>query len=174
MNQLSATTRAFALTIGLGALGLEAGVSADGGLMRARQEAGPFIVSIFTAPEPLHAGPVEVSVIVQSSGGKVLTDAVVDFLIESATRPFEQRRASATHNAASNKLAQAAVVDLSVAGPWTLTVSVRRGGDSATVTCVLPVAPAQSQIRLVWPWLLAPPVVIALFALNQTLKRQPY
>ena len=60
------------------ALGLEAVVWADGGLLRARQEAGPFIVSIFTAPEPLRAGPVEVSVLVQSSGGGVLTDAVVD------------------------------------------------------------------------------------------------
>ena len=53
-------------------------------MLRARQEAGPFIVSIFTAPEPLRAGPVEVSVLVQSSDGGVLTDAVVDLLLESA------------------------------------------------------------------------------------------
>ena len=37
---------------------------------------------------------------------------------------------------------------------------------------LLPVAPAASRMRVVWPWLLAPPVFIALFAVHQTLKRQ--
>ena len=171
MHQLIATARAFALAIGLIAGGLEAVVSADGGLLRTRQEAGPFIVSIFTAPEPLRVGAVEVSVLVQSSDGRLLTDAVVDILLESTN--LEQRRVSATHHATSNKLAKAAVIDLPTAGQWTLTISVRRDGDSATVTCLVPVAEARSQTALVWPWLLAPPVVIALFALNQTLKRQP-
>ena len=68
-------------------MALQRGARADGGLLRARQAAGPFIVSIFTAPEPLRAGPVDVSVFVQSSEGDVLTDAVVDILLESATRP---------------------------------------------------------------------------------------
>ena len=38
-------------------LGLEATVWADGGLLRTRQQAGPFIVSIFTAPEPCVPAP---------------------------------------------------------------------------------------------------------------------
>ena len=96
MNQLGATARAIALTMMLTALGLEAAVWADGGLLRTRQQAGPFIVSIFTAPEPLRAGPVDVSVLVQSSGGAVLSDAVVDILLESATPPIERRQARAT------------------------------------------------------------------------------
>ena len=145
---------------------------ADGGLLRARQAAGPFIVSIFTAPEPLRVGPADVSVIVQSSKGDVLTGAVVDIFLESATPPIEQRRARATHDAAANKLAQAAVIDLPAAGEWTLTVSVRANGDAADVTCVLPVAPAASRMRAIWPWLLAPPVFIALFAVHQTLKQR--
>ena len=107
----------------------------------------------------------------QSSNGEVLTDAVVDILLESATRPGERRRARATHAAASNKLAQAAIVDLPAAGEWTLTVSVRINGEAADVTCLLPVAPAASRMSLVWPWLLAPPVFIALFAVHQTLKQ---
>ena len=60
------------------------------------KQAGPFIVSIFTAPEPLRAGPVDVSVLVQSSGGAVLTDAVVDILLESATAP-DRAAASQSH-----------------------------------------------------------------------------
>ena len=145
---------------------------ADGGLLRAREAAGPFIVSIFTAPEPLRVGPADVSVIVQSSKGDVLTDAVVDILFESATHPVEPRRARATHDAASNKLAQAAVVDLPVAGEWTLIVSVASNGNEARVTHLLRVAPAASRMRVAWPWLLAPPVFIALVAVHQTLKHQ--
>ena len=172
MHQPAAQIRAAALAIGLSAFALEAGVSADGGLLRARQEVGPFIVSIFTGPEPLSAGPVEVSVIVQSSNGSVLPDAVVDILLESLARPLEQHRARATRDAAPNKLAKAAVVDLRAAGEWTLTVSVHADGTSATATCLLPVAPARSRMSVVWPWLLAPPVVISMFALHQTLKRR--
>ena len=158
------------LTITLIAIGLGGVVSADGGLLRAHQQAGTFIVSIFTAPEPLRVGPVEVSVLVQSSAGVVLTDAVVDILLESATRPIEQRGAIATQ--ASNAPAQAAVIGLPSAGQWTLTVSVRVGGDAAAVTCLLAVAPAASRMSLIWPWLLVPPFVIALFAAHQTLTRQ--
>ena len=152
-------------------LGLEAAVWADGGLLRTRQQAGPFIVSIFTAPE-LRAGPVDVSVLVQSSGGTVLSDAVVDILLESATSPIERRQARATADAAANKLVKAAVVDLPAAGQWTLSVSVQFNGDAARVTCLLPVAPARSRMSLIWPWLVVPPVVIALFAVHQTLMHR--
>jgi hypothetical protein len=167
------TRKPLAVTlIGLIALGLEALVWADGGLLRARQVAGAFTVSIFTAPEPLRAGPLEVSVLVQSIGGAVATDAVVDILLESAARPGEQWRARATRAAAANTLMSAAVVDLPAAGEWTLTVSVRANGHAATVRCLLPVAPASSRASLIWPWLLAPPAGVALFALHQTLKHR--
>jgi hypothetical protein len=173
MKPHRALVGAVALAISLIALGLEAVVGAHGEVLRTRQKAGPFTVSIFTAPEPLRVGPVDVSVLVQSSEGGVLTDAaVVDLLLESVTPPIERRRASATRDAASNKLAKAAVVDLPAAGQWTLTVSVGVNADAATVTCLLPVAPAASRTSLIWPWLLVPPVLIALFAAHQTLKHQ--
>jgi hypothetical protein len=156
----------------LAVLALPAVVGAHGEVLRTRQQTGPFIVSIFTAPEPLRVGPLDVSVLVQSSEGGVLTDAVVDILLESATPGVERRQVSATHDATSNKLAKAAVLDLPAAGQWTLTVSVRFNADAATVTCHLPVAPAVSRMRLIWPWLLLPPVGIVLFATHQTLKHQ--
>ena len=61
-------------------------------------------------------------------------------LLELATQPGERRRAQATHAVASNKLAQAAIVDLPAAGEWTLTVTVRANGETAQVTacCRLP------------------------------------
>jgi hypothetical protein len=172
MHPRAVKAQAVALAMTLTVLGLASDVRADGGMLRTRRTAGPFVISIFTGPEPLRAGPVEVSVLVQSREGGVLSGAVVDILLESATGPVERRRARATQEAATNKLTQTAVVDLPTAGRWTLTVSVRVNADTATVTCALPVAPAASRMRLVWPWLLAPPAVIALFAMHQTLKRQ--
>jgi hypothetical protein len=172
MHRPGANACGLAIAIAMASLGLDAVVRADGGLLRTRQEAGPFIVTVFTAPEPLRAGPVEVSVLVQSRGGAVLSGAVVEVVLQSVTAPTELRRARATHEAASNKLAQAAVVDLPAAGQWTLTVSVRSNTGTATVTCVLPVAPAPSRTRLILPWLLVPPGAMALFALHQRLKRQ--
>jgi hypothetical protein len=160
------------VVITLTVLCLEAVVLADGGVLRARHATGPFVVSVFTAPEPLRVGPVEVSVIVESSGGGVLTDAVVDLLFESGTRGIDPRRARATHDGASIGLAQAAVVDLPSAGEWTLTISVRSGAGAASTTCLLPVAPAASRLGTIWPWLLVPPIGILLFAVHQTLKQR--
>ena len=100
-----------------------------------------------------------------------MIDAVVDILLESVTRPAEQRRTRATHDAASTSCAGRRL-DLPAAGQWTLTVSVRSNGKSATVTCLLPVAPAPSRMSLILPWLLVPPFAIALFAGHQTLKHR--
>ena len=41
---------------------------AHGGLVQLHQAADPFVVTVFTAPTPLHAGPVAVSVLVQDRG----------------------------------------------------------------------------------------------------------
>jgi len=50
----------------------------DGGTLRLRQDTGPFMVSVFTAPQPLRAGPADVSVLVQDRAStEVLLDAEV-------------------------------------------------------------------------------------------------
>ena len=91
LNQRGAIARAGTLIL-MTALGLGAVVRADVAVLRTRQPAGPFIVSVFTAPEPLRVGLVEVRVVVQSKEGAVLTDAVVDILLESSARPIRCSR----------------------------------------------------------------------------------
>ena len=97
---------AIALTITLIVLGLETAVWADGGTLRTRQQAGPFIVSIFTAPEPLRAGPVDVSVLVQSSGGTVLTRRCRRYPPRVRHPPIERRRARATRGRGGEQAGQ--------------------------------------------------------------------
>src|SRR5437879_11889873 len=55
---------------------------ADGGIMRLRHVQGPFVITIFTTPEPVPHRAVDVSVLVQRRGSNdVHLDASVDLLL---------------------------------------------------------------------------------------------
>jgi hypothetical protein len=146
--------------------------SADGGVMRVREASGPFLISIFTAPDPLRAGPLDLSVLVQDrSAGETILDATVDLTLwplDSDSPPLLGR---ATHEQAANKLLQAAVVNVPAAGRWRVRVEVRRGPDEGTVATELRVAPPRPRLAAIWPYLLAPPFAIAVFALHQALRQ---
>lgn len=142
---------------------------ADGGMLRLRQKSGPFLVSVFTFPEVLRAGPVDVSVLVQDQRtGHVLLDSFVDLRFEPPAGSGAPIFVRASHAQATNKLLQAATVDLPSAGQWGVHIFVRRGQDHATLAMELPVARATPQLSAVWPYLLLPLVVILLFALRQS------
>jgi hypothetical protein len=54
----------------------------DGGTMLLHQDAGPFTITLFAAPQPLQAGPADLSVMVQDrSSGEVLLDSMIDVSI---------------------------------------------------------------------------------------------
>ena len=144
---------------------------ADCGALRLRQEAGPFTVSVFTTPEPLRAGPADVSVLVQDRAThEVLLEAEVTLVLRGPDGA--QVMLPASRAQARNKLLQAAALDLPLPGAWTLSVTVRRGLEEATVACDIPVEPAAPPLRAVWPLLALPPAAIVLFALNQRLRRR--
>ena len=55
---------------------------ADGGIMRLRHVQGPFVITIFTTPEPVPHRAVDVSVLVQRrDSNDVILDASVDLLL---------------------------------------------------------------------------------------------
>ena len=140
----------------------------DGGLVRLSQTAGPFEITLFTAPTPLRAGPVDVSVLVQADHAPVL-DAEVQVTLRA---PGVERTAIATRAAATNKLLYAALLDVPEAGRWTLEAQVRVSERAATVSCEVDVAPPLPPVLVFWPYFALPAVVIALFALHQWLTRQ--
>src|SRR5690348_8298122 len=39
---------------------------ADGGVVQLEKAAGPFVVTVFTTPSPLRAGPIDISLMIQS------------------------------------------------------------------------------------------------------------
>ena len=142
---------------------------ADGGAVRLREAAGGFTLTLFTPPDPIPAGPIDVSVLVQDRTGAPLLDGLVTLRLTSPSGDTDQvLEATATHDAATNKLLYAAWVDLG-AGPWDVRVVVEHGGETARVDVPLSIAPATMPLTGYWPHLLLPLVAIVVFVLHQCL-----
>ena len=144
---------------------------ADGGAMLLHQDAGAFTITLFAAPQPLHAGEADLSVMVQDrSSGEVLLDPVIDLTVATAAASATQQTVRLTKGQASNRLLQASTVHFSSAGKWRLTLAVRRGNDTAQLSTECTVEPDHSRARLVWFYVLLPVGIILLFVIHQVLK----
>jgi len=152
-------------------LALSSRAQADGGLVALHQEAGPFIVTVFTAPSPLRAGPVDISVLVQdrANGQPVLDGEVFVRLQREGGMTLGAR---ATREVAQNKLLYSALMTLPEAGRWELEVTIKQGKEAASVLGQVSAAPPRPFLLSYWRSLSLPPIVAALFALNQWLKRR--
>jgi hypothetical protein len=147
---------------------------ADGGTVQLREASGPFVVTVFTAPETLRAGPIDTSVLIQDrETGRVILDAAVNLAVEPAAGTGPRFQMRATQAQARNKLLQAAAIDIPAPGWWTMHISVSRNGAQAAVATKVLVQPAAAQLAGIWPYLILPPVAIALFVLHQALRRSP-
>ena len=82
------------------------------------------------------------------------------------------RRSFASPGEEANKLLYSANVVFPVMGDWILHVSVRHDHDEATVDCALPIATPAGRLVGLWPYLAVIPGAIALFAINQWLRRR--
>ena len=144
---------------------------ADGGHVQLHQAAGPFVITVFTAPTPLHAGPVDVSVLVQDRGDgqPVLDGEVYVWLWRDGAMTVDGR---ATRAVAQNKLLYSTVVHVPEAGTWELEVTVTQGQDSASVRGQVSAAAPRPFVLAYWRSLSLPPVVATLFALHQWVKRR--
>jgi len=166
---------------------------ADGGVVRARQAQGPFIVTIFTASEPVQGGVVDVSVLVQNrDSSDAILDATVDLTLTppagSSAGPMgplcglphapgsgsdaTDSTIRATREQASNKLLYAAPVHFGTAGKWRLQAHVRRGNEAVEAGCDIPVGSPAPRLAGLLPCLAAPPLLVTLFAMNQFLRKQ--
>jgi hypothetical protein len=137
----------------------------DGGTMLLHQDAGAFTVTLFAAPQPLHTGAADLSVMVQDrSSGEVLLDPTIDITVGS------QPAVRLAIGQASNRLLQAAQVDFPKPGKWSLALSIHRGNDVAQLSTECTVEPDRSRATLVWFYVLLPVGIILLFIIHQALK----
>ena len=146
-------------------------VAADGGRLRSYGEAGEFRVAIFTWPEPLSAGPTDVSILVQErESGEAILDAAVT--VELSGPGGVTARVPAGHHA-RNRLFYGTAVDLAP-GAWTVTARIRRGTAEAESRASFEVGTSRPRATERWPWpyLTLPPLAVALFAANRGLRNR--
>jgi hypothetical protein len=169
----------------------------DGGVIRLRETQSPFVIAIFTPSEIAANSPAEISVMIQREGSsEPMLDATVNLTFtapaSSAEDPEEQvcgpsetgpwgpasgpkiaqLTVPATRRQASNKLLYAALVKFDAAGQWRMQALVERGHESVKIGCNIPVASPPGRLVKLLPYLLLPPLMVALFVVNRRLRRQ--
>jgi len=144
-------------------LALSPALLADGGAIQSRQEAGPFVVTVFAAPA-------ELSVLVQNRETLAPDlNATVSIRLDHGDSNVTLQ---ATREQAHNKLLRAAAVNLDAPGEWRYTVTVSRSNSQASVTGTINVAPTEPKLASYSSYLAFPPVCVVLFAVHQRLKRK--
>jgi hypothetical protein len=90
---------------------------ADGGVVRKRAASGPFVITVLTTPEPLRAGPAEVTVLVQARDDEeTILDADVELRLTPPSSVGESKVVRAMRGEEASKLLYAAAIELPVAG----------------------------------------------------------
>ena len=144
---------------------------ADGGSLRLAGKEGRYQITVFTAPTPLRAGPVDISVLVQDAAtGDPLTQTRVIVRMTRAGRPALEN--PATIEAATNKLFRAAQFELTEPGRWELRVEVDGVYGRAVIAGEIEAAKRMPRWRETWPWIGWPVLAIVLFCIHQMLARR--
>src|SRR5689334_7028854 len=82
---------------------------ADGGTVQLTEQLGAYHVTVMTAPAPLRAGPIDVSVLVLDAATKnPISEVLVTLHVAPQIRPDDEMLQPATREAATNKLFHAA------------------------------------------------------------------
>ena len=143
---------------------------ADGGSIRLSGKKSGYQITVFTAPTPFRAGPVDISVLVQDS---VTGDPMAGARVTVRMSKLGQLALEypATSEAATNKLFRAAQFDLPEPGRWNMQVQVEGSHGLAVIAGAVEAAKPLPRWREIWPWFGWPALAIALFSIHQILKK---
>ena len=143
---------------------------ADGGTVQFQRQTGPFVVTLFSSPAPLRTGSADLSVLVETiAGNQPVLDATVRLRLQQGNKHIED---VPTHAQATNKLLYAANPDLPTPGDWRAIITIERAGQRWDATGAIEVLPGPPAFVFYWPYFALVPLLIALFVLNQRLKRR--
>jgi hypothetical protein len=147
--------------------------SADGGSVSLSGKKGSYQITVFSAPTPFRAGPVDLSVLVQdvSTGNPISPVQVTVRMTKPGRLSLEY---PATIEAATNKLFRAAQFEVPEPGRWELQVQVEGSHGLAVLGGEVEVAEPLPRWQAMWPWIGWPALAIVLFGIHQTLARRAY
>jgi hypothetical protein len=144
---------------------------ADGGQILMHQTSEAFTVTVYASPEPLSTGPADFSVMVQDpTSQQIILDADVSLLLAPPQGP--PTSIPLNHSSLAAPIMQSTPFLFDQPGRWALTVTVQRGTNKAAATAEFTVARSHSRQAVVWVFVLLPPLLIVLFAIQQSLKRR--
>ncbi len=150
-----------------------AALHADGGAVRFSERRGDYRITVFTSPNPLRAGLVDVSVFVQDAAtGEPISGGQITVRARPRAHPDEAIICPATTESATNKLFQAAVFDLADAGWWDVAIKVEGLREPVEIYFEME---ADQPLPLVWemiPWIAWPIIVIVLFFVHKWLVQR--
>ena len=136
------------------------------------QQHGDYQLTVFTSPNPLRAGPVDVSVLIQDAAtGRIVSDATVAVELSHVNQSLPPIRTAATVAAATNKLLHAALVDLPTPGQWDVHIEITTARDQAPIAIAfaMDAAPPLPRWLALWPAFTWPILAVLLFAIHRTL-----
>ena len=158
---------------------------ADGGAIQFQGDAGTFHVTVFTQPPILHAGLIDITLLLQERTDlNPLLDAKVMFDLtaqdSTATQPALWMPPACAMNKTpdlsdipaklghgENRLLYGNVVQIPNSGHWQLRARIQRGAESAEIETLLNVAPAPLPPLAYWHLFLLVPAGILGFVLHQ-------
>jgi hypothetical protein len=146
---------------------------ADGGAIRLSHQEGKYRITVFSAPTPLRAGLVDISVLIQETAtGEPVSSAQVGIEVKKLDMPRYDMYQPASKEAATNKLYYAALFDLPEPGWYAVDVFVDCVLGKAQVHFDLEaVQPLPSWLTMA-PWVGWPVAALLLFGIHQVLVRR--
>jgi hypothetical protein len=153
-------------------------LQADGGITVGQIERQGLRVTVFAAPVPVRAGPLDITFLVQEiPSNQPVTDALIACSARklgppspnpvrlpawcSTIAPGTRIPATAAHS--RNKLLSGAYVPVTEAGRWDLDIQVARGPANFSAVIPLDVAAPQSPLSTWWPLIALVPAAILLY-----------
>jgi len=134
---------------------------------------GNFLITVFSAPTPFRAGPVDISVLVQDalSGEPVATMQVTLRMTQPGQPALE---CEATAEAATNKLLRAAQFELPEPGRWQMEVRIEGPEGVSVMNGEVEAAERLPRWRELWPWIGWPAIALALIGIHEALAGRRY
>jgi hypothetical protein len=146
----------------------------DGGRVQMHENAGPFVVTLFSIPDDLVTNPADLSVGVEDAAtGEFVNDANVRFTLTKVDgTPADRIVAMATEGSVGGGILKSAEITLPRAGLWHILVEVSKGKKQGECSMDLTVSTAHTRTYELWAAAISPPVFVSLFLIHQRRKRK--
>jgi hypothetical protein len=146
---------------------------ADGGTIRFSEQKGDYQITIFTAPTPLRASTVDVSVLIQDAATQQpVTDVQITIKATHRGHQGAEVRHPATFEAATNKLFRAAAFELPEPGWWEIEASIDGPLGKTQARFDVEASEPLPPYLAMWAWIGWPVLPIVLFGFHQFAVRR--